>query len=155
MDEMIYPSVQDYLWLAVDGNGFLAAFLTAGSGPIAVKAIELGQLENAYMEHVVSNMPEWSTSVIVRSVPDPLFYRGVANRGIALYDWVAPTDGDLLTTPTAYRLVAVPSRRASLRSLPSEAAQRVQECTLSKADFSRDTFIRLDEHVSVIPAPEP
>jgi len=84
----------DVVWLAVDSCDRVAAFVTAGDGPIPAASVDA--VEDS--EKRVCALPACADHQILESMPRPDSFIALARRGLFVYDW----------TGARYELIAVP-----------------------------------------------
>ena len=104
----------DAAWIAVDAQGHVALFITAGEGSVPESA--LPSTEDAETE--VLALPESCDCDLLVDVPRPDDFVAIARRGIFAYDWVA-AHGLQEKVPAHYALQARPSRPLVLTHLPA------------------------------------
>ncbi len=112
-----YPEGIDFAWLAVDGRGVPAAFITAGCGPIpdAVLAHPTDVTDIGDLLHAL--LPVRCEASLCVDVPNGEFYLGLCRLGLHVYDW---TDFHLsiARSRNTYELVAVPAIPLDIGQLP-------------------------------------
>lgn len=87
MNKSKYPVGIDCVWVARDSDGFLAAFITAGAGPIPNDILEGGNdVIQAIEEKLFEFLPVTSAQLHVQ-VPRPDDFISFAERGFFVYDW--------------------------------------------------------------------
>ena len=82
----MYPNGIDVVWLGRDKVGHVAAFITAGLGPVP-RWIEFNDDSLAKTEFQISNLPSISEVKLHVSVPRPEFYTSLAEKGLYVFDW--------------------------------------------------------------------
>ena len=102
----VYPDGSDCVWVAIDQNGSLAAFVTAGEGPIPTAFLKSGYVLES-IEDIICNLAITSEARLLASMPRPDDFINMAERGFYVYDW---TDIDRTANEVldAYELVAAP-----------------------------------------------
>lgn len=119
MTHQHYPVQLDCVWIASDRDEHVAAFVTAGIGPIPSlvldNAVESLLIEN--IENAILRLPKVSARRLLVSVPRPDSFIAMAERGLFVYDWsdVHRTTAFLID---AHELMACPVRAVSLDELP-------------------------------------
>ena len=125
----------DVVWLAADPKGFLAAFVTAGAGPIPPAALPFV----AGAEEAALRLPSISECQLLMRAPRPDDFAELAKRGLFVYDW-----SDIHRTTTAelraYELVAVPARPIVDLEASSEIQERVSGVVLPEAIFGSSSI---------------
>ncbi len=110
----------EFGWLSQDGAGHLAAFCTAGWGPVPVSILLHLDEERALLDPVLE-FEEWAA---------PGFY---------VYDWKGHTG--------PYLRVHVPNPPLLVVDAPPEVRRLSGIARLDLADFSRDKRLRVQEHI--------
>ncbi|MES2057000.1 MAG: hypothetical protein V4564_13775 [Pseudomonadota bacterium] len=121
---MDYPHHIDFVWLASDPDGQLAAMITAGSGPMP-DALLAAFEELPDLESWMLGLPHIADAILLVDVPDPASCRALSEKGLFVYDWTdihRPTSQCL----NAYELVARPSVTLRLEELPSDLRSAAQ-----------------------------
>ncbi len=118
MGDRPYPDGIDCVWLASDRNGHVAAFVTAGVGPVPTEALNWERPKVEDVEELVCGMPHVTAARVL--VPVDSFVE-LAERGLFVYDWsdVHRTTRDELR---AYELVAIPVSPITVDVLPANLA---------------------------------
>jgi hypothetical protein len=113
---MDYPGGTDCAWLATDSEGNLAAFVTAGLGPIPREVLR-GPIDIEALEDRLLELPYVASATLHVELPDPSAFQELSQRGLFVYDW---QDIQRVTVEqtNAYELVASPSVRVRLEHLP-------------------------------------
>lgn len=114
----MYPTQLDCVWLASDSSGALAAFITAGEGPIPIEVLSRCDVTSLERE-ILRSLPAFTQATVLVSVPKPDSYRELAERGLFVYDW---TDLHRVRADEtrAYELVARPQQSLQIDSLPGD-----------------------------------
>jgi hypothetical protein len=134
-----YPVGVDLMWLGQDQNGVLAAFITAGFGPVPESMLdEAGQVV-ADIESELLDLPRVSDAQLHVAVPRPDDFVSLAERGFLVFDW-RDAHRSLSEETECYELVASPKSFAS----PSEkvAARSIPVVRLSGLIFSHRVSLR-------------
>jgi hypothetical protein len=134
MTEASYPQGMDCIWLALDQNDCIAAFVTGGSGPIPIKFLEAEHNGIEEMEERIGELPRTSTARLLISLKRPDDFIGIAERGIFAYDWsdAHRTRRDEIG---AYELIAAPTNPIKARHLPRDVAAVAGSTRLDHATF--------------------
>jgi hypothetical protein len=83
-----YPVQLDCVWVASDRNGHVAAFVTAGVGPIPEPVLD--NTEPPFVEDIersILELPTVSSGRLLISVSRPDSFVKIAERGFFVYDW--------------------------------------------------------------------
>ena len=141
MNERPYPSGIDCVWLASDGEGRLAAFITAGEGPIPAEALKVDRLPVEDIEGSIGGMLRVSEACLLVEIKRPDDFIAFADRGLFVYDW---TDVHRTSRQAvhAYEAVATPTKPISLDRLPSDLAGVARALRFVDVSFADST--RLD-----------
>src|SRR4051812_18313598 len=81
-----YPEFVDYEWFALDEDGYIAAFTTAGIGPIP-KAVLVSHVAEDALDEFIARLPTRGAATMLVSLPRPDDYVAFAKRGLFAYDW--------------------------------------------------------------------
>ena len=84
----MYPSDVDLIWIATDGRGHLAAFITGGEGSIPTRIFESGLPALEETESLLMVLPTVSGVSLHVEVPNPEGYAVFAARGLFVFDWL-------------------------------------------------------------------
>jgi hypothetical protein len=143
MSEQPYPKGVDAVWLASDRVGNIAAFISAGVGPIPIAALSLRSLAVVEIEQHICEMPALSATRLIVHVKRPDSFLELASRGIFVYDW---SDVSRVTKDkkNLYELVASPSEPITTKELPSILSLLVDEIRFLSFEFS--TLNEIDVH---------
>jgi hypothetical protein len=119
--------VVDLEWYAVDIHGYLAAFTTAGNGPVPVSVLQdfaaFRRIQDAIYKLPFSGTAEW----LVEKPPKPQALDELARRGLWVYDWPVAARS---RTQAAYGLHCRPTVPVIFASLPREVEMLVRRTTL-------------------------
>lgn len=86
MSSIKYPEGIDAVWLGRDKVGHVAAFITAGLGPVP-RWIEFDDDSLTKVELQISNLPSISDVRLHISIPRPEGYTSLAEKGLYVFDW--------------------------------------------------------------------
>lgn len=130
-----YPVDIDCVWIARDGLDQVAAFVTAGSGPIPEQFFSHGMIKIEEIEDQIVGLPEVSQASLFTSVPRPDDFLALARRGFYVFDW---TDVHRTAQQSigAYELVASPSMPRTIDTLPNDLRAIADDTTPQATDFS-------------------
>lgn len=120
-----YPNDIDCIWIGQNRDGELAAFITAGAGPIPRNLLCRCDFESLEREILRALAPSTDADVLI-AVPKPEGYQQLARRGFYVYDWqdFHRTKNDATGT---YDLVAVPKTAIRFESMPEDLRTCVVE----------------------------
>jgi len=136
---MKYPSQMDCVWLAADADGRLAAFVTAGEGPIP-EALLTSSINIELIENLLLQLEIVGTAVNVTGVPNPNSFIELSRRGLFVYDWTDVYVSERQASG-AYELVASPSTELLERDLPANLLQMATK--LSQANSIGRRHLRI------------
>ncbi|WP_237151651.1 hypothetical protein [Oryzibacter oryziterrae] len=77
----------DCLWLGVDKNGHVAAFITAGAGPIPTAALDDVKFDPQRAEEEICSLPKHTQAETISDKGDNSSFLELAERGLFIYDW--------------------------------------------------------------------
>lgn len=106
----------DLVWLGVDAKGQLAAFVTAGEGPIPDSALEHALTEPG-VESQLLDLPLSSADELLIDAPNPASFIALSQRGLFVFDW-QDAHRTLRESTQRYELVCRPSQPLSASELP-------------------------------------
>ncbi|WP_267549797.1 hypothetical protein [Rhizobium rhizogenes] len=151
MSDKTYPADIDCMWLATDQNGQLAAFLTAGFGPIPMDALTQVHSGSGRVERLIQDMVPTSEAPLLVTVPRPDDFIDLARRGFFVFDW---TDIHRTTRQKVhgYEVVAVPNEPKKLGALPHELAVLVQPVKFAGITFSTSSRLDVREYFNSVEA---
>lgn len=87
MNNITYDNGFDCVWIASDKEGYLAAFFTAGQGPIPIQATKNEKLVLDDIESEVYKLHPFSDVDLHVSVKRPDDFIEMSKRGFFVYDW--------------------------------------------------------------------
>lgn len=134
MTKRAYPDQLDWVWLASDKSGQVAAFVTAGSGPIPVQVLN-SDLPDEDPEKAISQLLLRSEVTLLVSLPDPTSFVAMAERGFFVYDW-SDIHRSKHKSINAYEQMAIPRNPIFAHQLPKQLAQLVNEVRLANVVFA-------------------
>lgn len=142
-----YPIGEDIIWLATDGE-HIAAFVTAGRGPIPVPVFEaVKSLEEA--EVVAMELPVICSSKVMVSVPRPDDFIALASRGLFVYDWSDFHKAERKYL-RKYELVAVPVTPVSISMARPLFSRLARAVVLPASTIGREIFLDVSRYVSCL-----
>jgi hypothetical protein len=145
----LYPYGWDYAWLAVDADGHVAVFTSAGQGPIP--AAVLADRERAdQAEDLVFDLPERGDYELLVSLPRPDDFIAFARRGLFAYDWwdVHRIKGHTFR----YELLARPKVPVSVERMEGAVAALARRVRFEAVRFAESPSIAVSDHVECYPA---
>lgn len=145
MPERPYPRGIDCVWLAVDRQGHLGAFVTGGAGPIPASVLDAGSPPLEDVEQRVSDLPKVSSARLLVRLNRPDDFIAIAERGLFVYDWsdVHRSHADALR---AYEPIAVPTNPLPLASLADAAVKSMASTKIGVA-FSDEVPLDVRKYV--------
>jgi hypothetical protein len=116
-----YPTQIDCVWIGVDKIGQLAAFITAGCGPIPTKLLIECPIPIIDIEECLYKLNSISEVKLHVKKVRPDSFLELARRGLFVFDW---SDVHRIKKHAllAYELIASPNQPLHCSSLPSELA---------------------------------
>jgi hypothetical protein len=147
MSNRSYPEGIDCVWLASDREGYLAAFITAGIGPIPVQALHLDGVSIEDIESLICDMPRVSEVRLLVSVKRPDDFIDLAKRGIFVYDWtdINRIDRDAIHV---YEPVATPVTPIKMDILLPNLAAIAKSLRLADVVFADGKRLDVRVHLS-------
>jgi hypothetical protein len=139
-----YPEQIDCVWLASDRVGHVAAFITAGRGPIPLVILDRIDFDHEDVEPSVANLARVGDANLLVSVPRPDDFIAMAERGIFVYDWTDASRGSGLLR--AYELVAAPLSPIAVTELPNELVSFIGGARFTQLEFSGSRIVDVDAH---------
>ena len=132
-----YPEGFDCVWIALDAQGRVGAFVTAGEGP--VPEVVLGSdVDIIDIEGLLLDMAETGEAHPLASDGDPSSFLALARRGLYVYDW-----NDVHSVPRPltdrYQCIARPQNALMADDLPE--VLRALAVALPASDFAREDAI--------------
>jgi hypothetical protein len=117
MTSQPYPLQIDCVWIASDRNDRVAAFVTAGCGPVAKLALEHPFAEVEEIEAALLLLPKTSDFRLGANLGRTDSFERLAERGFFVHDWSDVNETNANATH-AYTLVAFPLNPISSSKLP-------------------------------------
>ena len=136
-----YPEGIDCVWMSVDKNGHLAAFVTGGEGPIPVDILNQNAVPIEEIESAICELEVRSEAKLLVSLPRPDDFIDMARRGIYVFDWqdVSRTRGD---RTGLYEKIAVPTEPITLDGLPNQLRALVENAICTAIDFGEVSSVK-------------
>jgi hypothetical protein len=142
-----YPWESDCVWTASDRVDNLAAFVTAGAGPIPKHLIDEGLALLLDCERKLLELPKIS-KVFVCDVPGHLTsFLELAERGFFVYDWLDVHR--VVDKSGAYELVAYPQNALLLPALSSD----IVSTRFAGVEFSQNVRIDVSSFAECVSKP--
>jgi hypothetical protein len=144
-----YPSGLDCTWIASDSVGNLAAFITAGVGPVPISVLDPTLPLLPDWEDTLLSLPIVSPVSVLAQVPSQESYRGIASRGFFVFDW---TDfhRPVSSHRFAYELVARPGEPACVTTLPPALHRLAVAVRFGNLVFSEHTQLDVVSRVRCV-----
>ena len=136
---LAYPRA-DWAWIASDSNGYVAAFVTAGSAPIPLAVFAQAEMDPA-LEDAICELPATSEANYLLGSGNASSFLALARRGLFVYDW---QDIHRIRRDQTgkYELVAVPATPCLVDTLPESVARHATQFRFDGLLFAQAT--RLD-----------
>ncbi|RUL73605.1 hypothetical protein [Dyella choica] len=134
MKEQMYPEGIDCVWIASDRAGCVAAFVTAGMGPIPYEVF-YGAIELQDIEEQVCQLPDVSSARRLIELELPNDYVDMASKGFFVYDWQDIHRAEV-NCSRAYEPITRPSNPISVVELPSPLRSVVEGVKFRKVLFA-------------------
>lgn len=129
-----YPSDLDCVWFGKDLDGYLGAFITAGSGPIPTSLLaELGE-EIWKIEAFVKDIPVSSSVDLHIDVPHPGGFTEIASRGFFVFDW-RNMENAVDESNASYQVVAAPRIPLRIETVRPELVESLRLVVLNNCLF--------------------
>jgi hypothetical protein len=154
MTDVSYPYEIDCVWLAIDFNGNVGAFLTGGIGPIPYSVLKDERIVIEDVEDYVYSLAKTSDVRLLVSMPRPDDFISLAERGIYVYDWsdVHRTSSEAIN---AYELVAYANNPITIDMLPPSISKLAENIKLERVVFATDHNIDIMKQVKCIAGEPP
>jgi hypothetical protein len=148
MYEHTYPSGMDCVWLASDRDGYVAAFITAGVGPIPSEILKSCYIPIDEIESKVCEMPRITEARLLVSVKIPDSFIDLAERGVFVYDWtdVNRTAREELKV---YEQVAFPIQPIAIDILAQDLAALAKAVRFPDVVFAIDKAVNVQKNVKL------
>jgi hypothetical protein len=126
-----YPAQYDVVWIGSDAAGKVAAFVSAGEGPVPVSMFEAID----FIEEEILKLPAMSEAILVEGAPTAESFTELCRRGLFVYDW-SDVHGPPRTSK--YQKMAAPRTCIEIAHLPVALRAFAKACVLPGADFLND-----------------
>lgn len=145
-----YPYDTDLVWVGLDKDGFVGAFVTAGLGGIPIEAISSQLICLNEIEKEVLKLELISTAELKFSLPRPDDYIEMANRGLYVYDW-----SDIHKTAheekRAYERIATPDNPLKVEQLYDDRLIcYLKKIQLKSVQFNLSEYIEVEKDLSCL-----
>ena len=137
-----YPAGIDFVWLARDREGHVAAFVTAGTGPIPRDALPQVHLEPT-PEELLALLPRCSAVLSLGEHGDTTSFEAMASRGFYVFDW-SDAHRSAAKALDRYELVSKPLHAAMVGQLPASLGSIVAAVTLPIESFASSEQVRVE-----------
>lgn len=132
----LYPEGIDCIWIAMDQNGALAAFVTAGVAPIPTIVLNSSLLELENIEQIlIEQFPVIGEANLKVGLPRPDDFIAISKRGLFVYDW---DDNE-----QQYVLISIPTYLKNYADLARNLKIYIQTLALNSYDFSKSNKINV------------
>lgn len=122
----------DLAWVAVDEDGRLAVFTTAGEGPVPPGALRVSTAAEA----AVAQLPIVGGDELLAKYLRPDDFIAFAQRGLYAYDW-SDAHRSHSDCTRCYELVAKPLRPVSISELPEGLRRPFEVTVIAGASFGQ------------------
>jgi hypothetical protein len=146
-----YPSQIDCVWLASDGVGNLAVFITAGIAPIPAIALSQAYGPILDVEEWVQRLPLTSAASDRHGIRGQGAFDEFAQRGLFAFDWT-----DVHRTGNyvhSYEKVASPTRPLPVSALTGTLLNCGSRLVLNTIDFSSTAAVNIKAVITCISPP--
>jgi hypothetical protein len=145
VEERDYPDGLDCVWIALDRDGRVGAFVTGGEGPIPTQALLSHRLPVEEIEARLGELPSTTIARLLVPMKRPDDFLELAQRGVFAYDWtdVHRTRSEALH---AYEQIAAPDAPISARELPKEIAGLLEGIVLN-VSFANESSIDVTKYL--------
>lgn len=149
-----YPEGLDCVWLAVDRNRDVGAFITAGVGPIPTPALGNYGLLLPDIEDALHGLPEVTTTELLVTVKRPDSFVELAERGLYVFDW-SDVERSSAKQTGLYEPVAIPTNPIRADALPASLLRTAMQVQLDAVLFADQRGVRVSDHATcALPAAE-
>jgi hypothetical protein len=143
-----HPRAFDWAWLACDRDNHVAAFVTAGAGPIPIAILE-SDFPAEESEKLICSLPATTNARHFLSKGDATSFMSLAQRGIFVYDWQSVHRPTIASTHM-YELVAAPDTSARLDSFPGDLAKIAQIVRFENVSFRDEMAVDVRTHTQCL-----
>ncbi|GAA5787421.1 hypothetical protein [Chitiniphilus shinanonensis] len=117
----------DCIWLGRDSLGRMAAFVTAGVGPIPKDVLsKIGMPILDIEQFICDSLPKSTTGKMLIDVPRPDDFLDLSNRGFFVYDW-PDVHRKFSERSGCYELISVPEAPINIEDVPNFKNLRIYE----------------------------
>lgn len=129
----------DLAWLAIDANGLVGVFLTAGEGPIPDSALP-SVPGDPNLESQLQELPVTGSHRLFVDVPDPSSLVSLSNRGLFVFDW-SDVHRPSAQASGVYELVCKPERPLVVQVLPANLQAAAVATSMDCSSFAHERRI--------------
>lgn len=134
----LYPKGIDCIWIAMDQNGSLAAFVTAGFAPIPTLVLNSSLVELESIEQIlIEQFPVIGEANLIVNLPRPNDFIAISKRGLFVYDWD--------DNQQKYILISTPTYLKNYTDLAQGLKSYIQKLLLDSYDFSKSDNINVSK----------
>jgi len=151
LDDDLYPYDFDIVWVCADLRGSLAAFVTAGRGPVPEIILSEWGEGIGEIESVILNMVKSLEASIIGSYLDETSFRDLSERGLYVYDW-SDIHRSISQYSKKYEKVALPQKALFLSDVDPLAREKLRTIVTLETYFSDQDAIGPETHVACISA---
>jgi hypothetical protein len=144
-----YPVGVDVVWLGADRDGFVAAFVTAGVGPIPSVILSENFVPIEEVEERISELPRVSIAEALVNVKRPDDFLEIAKRGIFVYDW-RDAHRTAANETGAYEAVAKPLTPTTIDELSRALKTLAKRIVFDQVHFADLKPIKVGEQLPEI-----
>jgi hypothetical protein len=143
------PRDFDWVWLACDRDDYVAAFITAGAGPIPAAILE-SSLPAEESETLIRGLAPTTTALASIPHSGVESFITLAQRGFFVYDWQDVHRGSAVRYTDMYELVAAPREPVRVDFFHGELAQISRIVRLDNVSFADETDVDVCKHTRCI-----
>lgn len=142
MNDIIFNNDFDCIWIASDKDGYVAAFFTAGQGPIPQLVAKNEKIALDNIEDEVYKLPVRSDVNLYAAVKRPDDFIEMSKRGFFVYDW-RDIARAINQSSNQYELVSSPHFPILVRDLPEPIKDVAIGMMFSRISFKESLKIDL------------
>lgn len=137
-----YTDGIDLVWVCVDKDGYIGAFVTAGIGEIPEIILENNNLLFEKIEDEILSLNKSSNVILTAQLPKSEDFMEIAKRGIFVYDW-DNYHQEYSSQPQAYELIATPTTPITVSNISDPNLKFFLEST-QQHSLSFKSSLRID-----------
>ena len=149
---MRYPHL-DLIWFATDGSNNVAAFVTAGRGPIPRRVLQWDASPNGLLADKLLSLPVIGSGRMLQPYANPERFLQLAERGAYVYDWTDVHKAEAART-RSYELVCAPSVSRASNDLPDEMKLIAADASLAGVNFPEQPLLDIRLLLDCVLPPE-